>query len=74
MPCAQRVPRLLAAMAHPDDAEILVGGTLFHLKELAWELGILTMTAWAKGFGRECGSAQSTTSTELGTKNFLCEI
>jgi hypothetical protein len=44
-------------MAHPDDAEILVGGTLFHLKELGWELGILTMTAWAKGFGRECGSA-----------------
>lgn len=38
-------PRLLAVMAHPDDAEILVGGTLFHLKKLGWELGIVTMTA-----------------------------
>ena len=44
-------PRLLVAMAHPDDAEILVGGTLFHLKELGWELGIITMTAG------DCGSA-----------------
>jgi N-acetylglucosamine malate deacetylase 1 len=43
-------PRLLAVMAHPDDAEILVGGTLFHLKALGWELGILTMTAG------DCGS------------------
>jgi LmbE family N-acetylglucosaminyl deacetylase len=32
MPSDKRVPRVLAAMAHPDDAEILVGGTLFHLK------------------------------------------
>ena len=38
-------------MAHPDDAEILVGGTLFHLKDLGWELGIVTMTAG------DCGSA-----------------
>jgi LmbE family N-acetylglucosaminyl deacetylase len=37
-------------MAHPDDAEITGGGTLFHLKELGWELGILTMTAG------DCGS------------------
>jgi LmbE family N-acetylglucosaminyl deacetylase len=37
-------------MAHPDDAEILVGGTLFHLKALGWRLGILTMTAG------DCGS------------------
>src|SRR5580704_14716963 len=44
-------PRLLVVMAHPDDAEILVGGTLFHLKELGWELGITTMTAG------DCGSA-----------------
>lgn len=46
--------RLLAAMAHPDDAEILAGGTLFHLKALGWELGILTMT---RG---DCGSATHT--------------
>jgi N-acetylglucosamine malate deacetylase 1 len=43
--------RLLAVMAHPDDAEILVAGTLFHLKERGWELGILTMTSG------DCGSA-----------------
>jgi N-acetylglucosamine malate deacetylase 1 len=45
--------RLLVAMAHPDDTEILVGGTLFHLKELGWELGIATMTAG------DCGSANT---------------
>lgn len=46
----RRPPRLLTVMAHPDDAELLVGGTLFHLKELGWELGIVTMTAG------DCGS------------------
>jgi LmbE family N-acetylglucosaminyl deacetylase len=50
----QRPPRLLAAFAHPDDAEILVGGTLFHLKALGWDLGVLTMT---RG---DCGSATHT--------------
>jgi LmbE family N-acetylglucosaminyl deacetylase len=48
---AKRAPRLLAAMAHPDDAEILVGGALFQLKARGWELGILTMTSG------DCGSA-----------------
>lgn len=51
MPVEWRAPRLLTVMAHPDDAELLVGGTLFHLKELGWELGIVTMTAG------DCGSA-----------------
>jgi len=51
MPLASKSPRLLAVMAHPDDAEILVAGTLFHLKELGWELAIVTMTAG------DCGSA-----------------
>src|SRR5262245_44883655 len=51
---AARAPRLLAAMAHPDDAEILIGGTLFHLKSLGWELGIMTMTSG------DCGSANHT--------------
>ncbi len=46
--------RLLVAMAHPDDAEILIGGTLFHLKSLGWELGIITMTSG------DCGSATHT--------------
>ena len=31
--------RLLVVMAHPDDAEILVGGTLFHLKDLGLGVG-----------------------------------
>lgn len=44
-------PRLLVVMAHPDDAEMLVAGTLFHLKDRGWELGIVTMTAG------DCGSA-----------------
>lgn len=47
----RRNPRVLAAMAHPDDVEILVGGTLFHLKALDWEPGIITMTSG------DCGSA-----------------
>ena len=38
-------------MAHPDDAELLVGGTLLHLEASGWELGIMTMT-----YG-DCGSA-----------------
>ncbi|PYV07506.1 MAG: LmbE family protein, partial [Acidobacteria bacterium] len=46
--------RLLAFMAHPDDAEILVGGTLLHLRSAGWELGIATMTAG------DCGSATHT--------------
>ena len=41
-------------MAHPDDAEILVGGTLSHLHRLGWKLGILTMTSG------DCGSATHT--------------
>ena len=51
---SSRAPRLLAAMAHPDDAEILIGGILFHLKSLGWELGIMTMTSG------DCGSATHT--------------
>jgi LmbE family N-acetylglucosaminyl deacetylase len=46
-----KAPRLLVVTAHPDDCEFLVGGTLFHLKELGWQLGIVTMTAG------DCGSA-----------------
>jgi len=44
-------PSLLAVMAHPDDAELLVGGTLLHLKTSGWKLGIVTMTTG------DCGSA-----------------
>jgi len=37
-------------MAHPDDAEILCGGTLARLSDLGWEMHIATMTAG------DCGS------------------
>ncbi len=46
--------RILSFMAHPDDSEILVGGTLLLLKSLGWEIGIATMTAG------DCGSAMHT--------------
>lgn len=46
----KQATRLLAAMSHPDDVEILIGGTLFHLKDLGWDLGIVTMTMG------DCGS------------------
>lgn len=50
MPRDARAPRLLTVMAHPDDVELLVAGILFHLKDLGWELGIVTMTSG------DCGS------------------
>ena len=34
----------LAVMAHPDDAEILCGGTLVRLAGLGWEVHVATMT------------------------------
>ena len=43
--------RALAVMAHPDDVEFLIGGTLSHLKTAGWDLGIVTMTAG------DCGSS-----------------
>lgn len=43
--------RVLAVTSHPDDAEILLGGTLLHLRDQGCEVGILTMTSG------DCGSA-----------------
>lgn len=43
------MPRLLAYMCHPDDVEMLVGGTLHALKATGWELGIATMTSGDRG-------------------------
>jgi N-acetylglucosamine malate deacetylase 1 len=51
MSAESKAPRLLAVMAHPDDCEFLVAGTLFQLKDQGWQLGIVTMTAG------DCGSA-----------------
>lgn len=41
----------LAFMAHPDDAEILCGGTLIRLADTGWEVHIVTATPG------DCGSA-----------------
>lgn len=41
----------LALMAHPDDAEILCGGTLIRLRERGWAVHLATCTAG------DCGSA-----------------
>ena len=38
-------PRVLSIMAHPDDSEILAGGTLIQLREREWGVGLVTMTA-----------------------------
>lgn len=43
---------VLALMAHPDDAEILCGGTLALLEEKGWEVHIATATAG------DCGSSK----------------
>lgn len=51
MTTSAQLPRILVAMAHPDDCEFLVAGTLFHLRDLGCPLGIITMTAG------DCGSA-----------------
>ena len=52
-------PRVLAVMAHPDDVEILIGGTLLHLRAQGWEVGIVTMTAG------DCGSNATRTKEEI---------
>ncbi|MPZ20517.1 MAG: PIG-L family deacetylase [Luteitalea sp.] len=52
-------PRVLAVMAHPDDVEILIGGTLLHLVAEGWSAGIITRTA---GDG---GSNEARTKEEI---------
>jgi LmbE family N-acetylglucosaminyl deacetylase len=39
------MPTVLAAMAHPDDVELLCAGTLILLKRAGWDVHIATMTA-----------------------------
>jgi len=41
--------RVLALMPHPDDIEILCGGTLLQLKECGWDIHCCTMTPGDKG-------------------------
>lgn len=42
-------PTVLCLMAHPDDAEILAGGTLALLRQKGWEVVIATMTPGQAG-------------------------
>src|SRR5947209_16979 len=44
-PATQSRQVALSLMAHPDDAEILCGGTLIRLAELGWTIHIATATA-----------------------------
>ena len=46
--------RVLAMMAHPDDAEFLCAGTLIRLAEAGWEVHIATVA---------CGDCGTTTET-----------
>jgi len=52
-------PRALAVMAHPDDIEILVGGTMLQLSSAGWDLGFVTMTSG------DCGSNETRTREEI---------
>lgn len=61
---AEEKPRVLAIMAHPDDIEILVGGTLLHLVSCGWQAGLITMTAG------DCGSNQTRTREEIARIRF----
>ncbi len=51
--------RVLAVMAHPDDIEILAGGTMLHLASNGWKTGMITMTAG------DCGSSETRTREEI---------
>jgi len=49
---ASQAPCVLALMAHPDDIEILCGGTLVRLREAGWRVVLATATHG------DCGSAE----------------
>lgn len=56
--------RVLAVMAHPDDIEILVGGTILQLVSNGWKAGMITMTAG------DCGSNEMRTKEEISRIRF----
>lgn len=49
---ASDTPCVLAMMAHPDDIEILCGGTLVRLRDAGWRVALATATHG------DCGSAE----------------
>ncbi len=57
------MPRLLAFFCHPDDAEMLVAGTLHLVKALGWDVGVATMTAG--DLGSQTGTRDTTAATRL---------
>ena len=60
MSANENIRRVQAVMSHPDDAEILVAGTLHHLRARGWKVEIVTMTSG------DCGSI-SHTKNEITT-------
>ncbi|QNN23398.1 PIG-L family deacetylase [Planctomycetales bacterium ZRK34] len=54
----------LALLAHPDDAEILCGGTLIRLADLGWKIHIATATAGDCGTMTESAEAISNRRTD----------
>ena len=55
---------VLALLAHPDDAEILCGGTLIRLADLGWKIHIATATAGDCGTMTESAEAISNRRTD----------
>lgn len=55
--------KVLAFMSHPDDAEILVGGTLLRLRELDWEIAVVTMTSG------DCGASTGSREEIAGIRS-----
>lgn len=81
-PLGNRRPVVLAALAHPDDAELLCGGTLARLAERGWTVCVVTATAGDCGSmlqdsatiaARRLGEAQAAAAVLGGTHECLGE-
>ena len=81
-PPGNRRPVVLAALAHPDDAELLCGGTLARLAERGWTVCVVTATAGDCGSmlqdsatiaARRLGEAQAAAAVLGGTHECLGE-
>jgi LmbE family N-acetylglucosaminyl deacetylase len=56
-PAARRPPAAIAIVAHPDDIEFYMAGTLLLLKQAGWEIHYLTLSSG------NCGSAHGDAAT-----------
>lgn len=61
-------PRVLALFAHPDDAELLCGGTLALLAELGWRIDVAAMSAGDLGSATLDREATATVRREEGRR------